>query len=818
MAENRTKAEDGPASLSLVLYGRPDEAAIRRAVQDAERHLQDMGVDYEILVAEAAGARARSQVVPEEAFFSARVRRLEVADPESYVEAARAGLAVARFARIALTDGNLDFSALRYLIPLAEQQPIIWGYRLNRRGSSFCRFLSWCRNTLARLFLGSPVRDCGGGTVISVFQRSRLAEALPETAGPLAHAEILARAHGGRRIAEVPVTCVTDPPRCPRLGVRKLLTSWRACVGFWWKFQFPGAQPEPAKGSWFQAALLAALAALILWPGNHPLLEPDEARQTEIPREMLAHDDLVLPRILGLPYYEKPPLQYWLTAGAYALFGIRPWVARLVPAGAAFVTILGLFFWARRNLGARPAFLGSLGLCLSIGFVTLGRTVVLDSLLTACVVTAWLSAHAAMSGPVFRWRWWLLAALACGLGILTKGPVALILLVPPVFVFQLLTPSVARIRWRAWAALGVIALSLTAPWYVAMGLRDPAYLVQFFWKANVLRFVKPYDHEQPWWFYLPVLFAATFPWSLLWPALAYFLMSHKRRLAALRTPALGYCLLLAGWCVTFYSLSGCKSPPYVVPALAPLSLMTGVCLEAVIFRRVARHYPYLGLARQVLPWRTTCLILVLAAVSYAVAAALDWFPWLEALGLAVLALALAFAWKRYGREVRPAFAWGACAAACLALILMPVRDLAHGYATQHSPRALARMIRHWPNSRQSPVVSFNRQWLSASFYLNREVMDVYPGQFDERILPLLDEQPEVLVFVENGEPLEDLLKNMPDTLTTEVLIPDPSDTVALVVIRHRREEPGFVRDRACPRRTVKRVSSQFLRFTVSPGA
>jgi dolichol-phosphate mannosyltransferase len=790
MAESNQAIGDGVPSLSLVLYGDRDAADIGRAIHEAEQTLAGMGGDYEILVIHGSKADEAGQAVEEAVRRNPRVRRFESPWSESYAEAVRLGLTAARFPRIALTNGNVDFAALRYLVPLALQHPIVWSHRLHQHEAPGRQLLMWGGNVLARVVLRTGVRDCGGGAVMSVFQRDALARLVPDAEGPFARAEVLGRARGlGLTVAEVPVSCPAAAARFSWPGWRTLFALWAAGLCSWWKFQFPGTHPTPPrKASWLLGLLLAALAALMLGPDNQPLLEPDEARQAEIPREMLAHADFLVPHIHGLPYYEKPPLQYWLTAAAYAVCGVRPWVARLIPAAAAWVTIMVVYAWGRRHLGSRPAFLGALALCLSIGFVTLGRTVVLDSLLAACVVAAWCGAHEAVARPVFRWRWWLMAALVCGLGVLAKGPVALVLAFPPVLMFCFLTPAAARPPWRAWLAFVAVALAVPAPWYAAVALRDPSYIVHFFWKANVLRFIRPYDHEQSWWFYLPVLFVATFPWSLLWPALAYFLVSKKPRLAALRPAALGYCLLLAGWCTLFYSLSGCKSPPYVVPALAPLSLMVGACLEAVIFGRAAQHDPYLRPARQLLPWNTTIALLVLSSLAYVAAAVLSWQPWWLALVLAMGALALAFVWRRYGRGVRPVLAWGTCAVACLGFLLFPIRDLATGYAAQHSPETLVRMIRHWPNSHQSPVVSFQRQWLSASFYLRREVVAYYQGAFvEEVVLPLLRDQSEVLVFVENGEPLEEFLKDVPATLSTEVLIPDQDSTVALVVVRRKQE-------------------------------
>jgi hypothetical protein len=532
--------------------------------------------------------------------------------------------------------------------------------------------------------------------------------------------------------------------------------------------------------------ILAVLAALLLFSDlNQPLLDPDEGRQAEIPREMLAHDNLLVPRMLGQPYYDKPPLQYWLTAGAYSLFGLRPWVARLVPTMAAWLVVLLTYVWGQRNLGARTAFLGGLGLCLTPGFVILGRMVILDSLLTACVVASWYAAHTAVNHPALRWRWWLLSALTCGLGILAKGPVALALLVPPVFGYQFLTTTAARPRWLAWNAYLGLAVLVAAPWYTAMAVSEPDYLEHFFWKANVLRFVNPYDHEHAWWFYVPVVFGFTLPWSLLWPALGYFLWSRSRRLRVLRSPGLGFCLLAMTWCLLFYSLSGCKSPPYVVPALVPLALLLGACIEAILFHLGKRHVPILDYAREVFPRRAALLMLLLSLGCSLATVWLDWQDWLPALA-EMIGISLAIAvWWRYGRRASPALAWSACAAATLALLVLATRDLVEGFASRHTPASIARIVRRWPTGPQSFVVSYGRQWPSASFYLRREAMLFCPEAARQALLDSINKLPETLVLVESGPLLDDLLAAIPPTLETEVHRPEKIGQVALLVVRQR---------------------------------
>src|SRR5271166_3746596 len=136
------------------------------------------------------------------------------------------------------------------------------------------------------------------------------------------------------------------------------------------------------------ALLLLVAGALFLTRLSCPLLEPEETRYAEIPRQMLAEGRFVEPVWHGEPYYHKPPLLYWLVMASYRLFGVHDWAARLVPALAAVLTVLAAFFWGCRTAGVKTGLLGALVLCLSARFVYLGRMLTMDGLLCLWVVAA----------------------------------------------------------------------------------------------------------------------------------------------------------------------------------------------------------------------------------------------------------------------------------------------------------------------------------------------------------------------------------------------------------------------------------------------
>src|SRR5207302_6573145 len=126
---------------------------------------------------------------------------------------------------------------------------------------------------------------------------------------------------------------------------------------------------------------------------------------------------------------QKPPFLYWLVIGCYQLFGVADWAARVVPGLAGVLTVLVTAAWGWRALGFWSGFVGGAILALSARFLYMAGMLSMDGLLTLWVVAALCAGHLALrSGS--RWIW-CLSAGACGLGILTKGPVALALVLPP---------------------------------------------------------------------------------------------------------------------------------------------------------------------------------------------------------------------------------------------------------------------------------------------------------------------------------------------------------------------------------------------------
>jgi 4-amino-4-deoxy-L-arabinose transferase-like glycosyltransferase len=323
-----------------------------------------------------------------------------------------------------------------------------------------------------------------------------------------------------------------------------------------------------------------------------PLWEPDEGRYAEIPREMLATGDWLTPRLNGVLYFEKPPLQYWLSALSMKLFGVNGAAARLPLALAS-----GLMIWAAwrlaRRLGARDPlwapFMAATGL---LAFLV-GQLLTLDALFSAFLV----GAVAAFVEAVARRRegttapgWTLLTYTLLAGAMLTKG-LAAVVLTGGILLFSLgfaardadLRRAVLR---TALDPLGwALYLLLVAPWFWAVNRANPGHAQFFFIHEHFTRFLT-HEHARQgsdnWLldklYFIGILAVGLLPW------LSASVLGLRRSWTFLwgRGPqsrdhlarwTVGVTVLAFLWPLAFFSLSGSKLPPYILPCIAPLAAL-----------------------------------------------------------------------------------------------------------------------------------------------------------------------------------------------------------------------------------------------------
>jgi 4-amino-4-deoxy-L-arabinose transferase-like glycosyltransferase len=477
------------------------------------------------------------------------------------------------------------------------------------------------------------------------------------------------------------------------------------------------------------AGSLAWLVLALAWFATievRPLFDPDEGRYAEIPREMLASGDWITPRFDGLKYLEKPPLQYWATAAVYAGFGLHEWSSRLWAVGLGFGCLLLTFAWVARLYGRGGALAALVALGVSPLFVIIGHINLLDAAFTfwlTAAVFAFTLAQCAPTGSGAERRWMLAAWAAAALAVLSKGIVVGVLTGTALALYSLSARD-ARI-WRRLHFAGGLALfiAVAAPWYVWVSVRNPGFAEFFFVHEHFTRFLTTvHQRVEPWWYFLPLLLGGVLPW-LAPLARASRATWHDAGAAAAHAGSdrpfrpLRFLLIYAAATLVFFSASGSKLAPYILPMLPVLAALTGA------------HTPEpQPLARQAARISAGFVLVVAAGLliysarrnSFVPHAALDW-----ALAAALLAAIMAAVSLRT-RAPRLTGVWVTVIGASLAWQCLLCE---YGVIPpSHSARDLVRAVRPFV-SEQTPLYSVGQYRETVSPYLGRTLQLVgYEGE------------------------------------------------------------------------------------------
>lgn len=389
---------------------------------------------------------------------------------------------------------------------------------------------------------------------------------------------------------------------------------------------------------WLPLFLLTVAAALWL----RPLMPIDETRYVGVAWDMWRSGSWVVPTLNGEPYSHKPPLLFWLMHAGWAVFGVNELTPRLI--GPAFS--LASLFLLRRIAGGlwpgrpMPAILAPWVLLGSVYWLGFATMVMFDQLVLFFVL---LGIWGILELGRAKRRGWLWLFLATGLGVLAKGPFALVYLVP----LTVLAPWWAGVslhwRWFITAGLvGFLGSFLALVWALwAAYLGGPTYAEEILWQQIAGRAVDAFDHAEPFYYYLlfiPVMFL---PWTLLpfaslltgWRRAVGGWSRHVERLLADKRLVV---LLLAWVAVPLFllSLMSGKLPHYALPMLPAMALLTAFWLADLAGRGVrltARSillmWGVVGLALAALPWLDGSEVLTLLPA------------WVSGVGLAMMAMA-----------------------------------------------------------------------------------------------------------------------------------------------------------------------------------
>ncbi|MDD2235627.1 MAG: phospholipid carrier-dependent glycosyltransferase [Kiritimatiellae bacterium] len=346
--------------------------------------------------------------------------------------------------------------------------------------------------------------------------------------------------------------------------------------------------------------LFVYLLIYVIPLGLRPIALIDEARYGEIPREMIAEGDWVSPRLNGLRYFEKPVLGYWMNAASMQLFGQNGFAIRLPSALAVGGTALLVFFLLRRATFSTGIAL--LGAAMQVTFAevcVVGVTSVLDSMLTFFVTGMLTFFYLAYRSESVGWR--VLHLLFCGvfawLSFMTKGFLAFAVPVIAVVPFLLWQKDWKRLFTMPWIPLVTVAL-LILPWALAIHQREPDFWSYFFWEEHINRFVpeslsqplhesafwkdllgekvinrlvvRETQHEEPFWFFIPIMLGGAIPWVFALPAAFKGLFVTRKG-----EPLIRFAICWFVFPFLFFSASSGKLGTYILPCYPPLAILGG---------------------------------------------------------------------------------------------------------------------------------------------------------------------------------------------------------------------------------------------------
>jgi 4-amino-4-deoxy-L-arabinose transferase-like glycosyltransferase len=360
---------------------------------------------------------------------------------------------------------------------------------------------------------------------------------------------------------------------------------------------------ESPRARW--TAPLSAVAVAICLVGHLGaigLIGPDEVRYAWIARGMAETGDWVTPRLWGQPWFEKPILYYWAAAVGFLLHLPAEWAARLPSSIAALAAALAIGWLAKKHYGGEtdsvssPVLLAPLIFATSVGAVGFARAATPDMLFSAS-----LALSMACAATVLRVRGVLRAAnrerlpdsrpdlgpltlfgAFLGLGVLAKGPAAIILAGGAIGIWALATRNWrTAIRFAHPAAIGAFCI-VAIPWYALCAVRNRDFLRVFLWQHNVERYATPlFQHRQPFWYFAPIALAALLPWTvLLWPAAQQGLCLRREKSWSGSPGFFFACWAL--WPILFFSFSQSKLPGYILPAIPPMALLCAIALARKI--------------------------------------------------------------------------------------------------------------------------------------------------------------------------------------------------------------------------------------------
>jgi len=344
--------------------------------------------------------------------------------------------------------------------------------------------------------------------------------------------------------------------------------------------------------------LFSIIAIRFLMLGAYPLQDTTEARYGEMARKMLETNNWITPQFdYGVPFWGKPPLSVWLSAGSYKLFGVSEFSARLPSLLLSIFILLLVYNLGKQYRNQDTGLVAITILAGSMMFFIMSGAVLMDPALAAGTVLSMVAFWHALHSTRRSWGYLFFAGVAIGL--LAKGPVALVLIFTPIILWLIWHRNFREAYQRIpWFKGGMLMLALSLPWYILAEIRSPGFLEYFIIGEHWNRFTESgwqgdlygSAHKRPTgkiWLYAVFAFL---PWSLILPRILWRARKSVLVSAWRNNTWLSY---LAIWAITplvFFTFSKNILATYTLPALAPLALITAELWMRVYVKNESMHF------------------------------------------------------------------------------------------------------------------------------------------------------------------------------------------------------------------------------------
>jgi 4-amino-4-deoxy-L-arabinose transferase-like glycosyltransferase len=589
--------------ISIVIPLRDEAGNVPSLLEELE-HARDPAADVEILCVDDGSQDTTGDVLRELVPRFPRLRVIEHERGYGQSAAISTGVRAARGDWIVTMDGDgqndpADIPRLLDFLNTPGPPPaMVVGWRRNRQDPWAKRIASRVANGIYRFFLRDPTPDVGCG--LKLFRRETFL-ALPSFAHMHRFLPALVRSRGGRvqsvevrhrarrtgrskyGVADRLVVGIIDILGVKWLQKRSNVVLWKETTGLPVREPSPTAvDPASAGGQEIEGGkktrslytLLAfafALFLIFVRLGDLPLMDPDEGRNAEVAREMAVSDRWLVPTYNGMPYLDKPALYFKLVALSFDALGTNETAARIPSALFAAALLVLIYGFCRREYGSSTAALAVAIVAAMPLFLAFARLVIFDMALaffTSLTILAGFRAEERSGWQ--RLAAYSIGAASAGVATLMKGVVGF--LVPTLVLLVLAFAEPRRSVWRRiFHPLPLAAfLLLVVPWFVGLSIRRPDFPYYGLFIETFQRFTEPtFLRNGPFYYYVPVLAAVSFPWSI--PLCGAVTLGWRERSRWKRAD-----LLFVVWAATvlvFFSISQSKLPGYILTAVVALGVL-----------------------------------------------------------------------------------------------------------------------------------------------------------------------------------------------------------------------------------------------------